>query len=105
MAYGAAAGLRIPRLITIGSPVRGDMAEVWARARPQIGRWLHLYSAGDWWQIFGQFGDGVIGRRRSMPLADRNVEVPGVHHADLLRDPARFDLWRSRGWLAWAAGR
>lgn len=92
--YAAAQGLAVQTLVTIGTPVRGDMEATATRARRNIRRWLHLYSDADGWQALGEFGDGRLGIYRSMPLATVNILEPGVGHTDLL-DPA---LWTARRW-------
>lgn len=100
VAYAAQAGLRIERLVTIGSPVRRDMEPVWANARKNIGRWTHVYS--DWtdrWQLLGQAFDGTFGIAREMPLADDNVRLPGVGHSGLLTRPEHFGLWEDMALL------
>ncbi len=98
VAFACAEGLIVERLITIGSPVREDMADVWRQARPRIGTWVHVHSdASDRWQWLGTLGDGVCGIVRAMPLADRNVAVPGVGHTGLLTDPEAFGWWESLG--------
>ena len=96
--YAAAMGLQIDTLITVAGPVRGDMREVTARARPQIRRWLHLHSDhSDYMQWLGAIGDGTLGIYRAQPLADENVKVPQVGHGGLLNDPAQWYRWRE--WL------
>lgn len=100
VAYGCANGLKINRLLTIGSPVREDMADVYAAALPNIGAWLHVHSDGsDRVQWFGELFDGHFGVVREAPLADRNVLIAKVAHSKLLNDPAAFPLWREHGLL------
>lgn len=94
VAYACARGLKVHRLITVGSPPREDMATVWRAARPQIGRWVHIHS--DWtdrWQWLGTIGDGVFGISRQMPRADRNVGIAGVGHTGILADANHFGWW------------
>lgn len=103
--YAAKFGLKISTLVSVGSPVRRDMLEVAEEARPNIHRWLHLHSdKSDKWQWFGELFDGHLGVVREHPLADTNDTVPGVGHSSLLRDPTKFDLWRTKGWLHWLGG-
>lgn len=98
--YAAAAGLQIQSLVSVCSPVRADMRDVAAQARPRIRHWLHLYTdSSDWWQLAGMVGDRRDLSIRQDPLADRNDCVPGVGHSGLLCDPRDFPLWQSRGWL------
>lgn len=103
-----ARGLKCSMLVDIAGPVRRDMADVAAQARPNIGRWVHVFSDGsDRWQWFGELGDGrwwdwFKGDRiaRAHPLADVNDCVPGVGHSTLVRDPAQFHHWTDRQWLS-----
>jgi hypothetical protein len=100
--YAAAAGMKVGSLVSVGSPVRGDMMETAKLARPNINRWLHLSSCGDWTQIWGELFDGSIGIRRDHPLADRNDKMPTeAGHGGILRDPRYFKLWNDNGWAMW----
>lgn len=102
-------GLKVQTLISMGSPVRDDMAEIAKQARANIGYWLHVHSDGsDRWQWFGEMFDGGWKRWmpggeprivREHPLADKNDFVPKVGHSELLRDPAQYHYWTERGWL------
>jgi pimeloyl-ACP methyl ester carboxylesterase len=94
--YAAAHGLLIDSLVTIATPVRRDVQRYAARpGRPNIERWTHLYSdTSDLWQWLGSWFDGSWRGRRSMPLADLNIQEPGVGHTGLL-NPV---LWKKRGW-------
>jgi len=102
-----AAGLKVNTLITVGGPVRDDMKAVAAAARPNIARWLHLYSdAHDYMQLLGELFDGGWKRwlkfdrfQRQHPLADRNEFMPEGHSA-VLEDPGLFQLWQTQHWLA-----
>lgn len=105
IAYACAQGLKINRLVTISSPVREDMREVYAQARPNIGEWLHVHSDGsDRIQWFGELLDGHLGVVREQAFADRNVLVAAVSHSRLLNDPTTFGLWRSTGVLQFLSG-
>lgn len=105
--YAAAdQNVRWDRLVSIGSPIRDDMAPVVARARARgnLGEWLHLHSdRSDRWQWFGELFDGHAGIVRSAPSgwADINDSVRGVGHSSILRDPSRFALWTERQWISW----
>lgn len=100
IAYACAAGLKINKLITIGSPIRHDMADVYKSARPNIASWMHVHSDGsDRIQWFGELFDGHLGIVRQAPLADVNVMVDNVSHSKLLNDPDAFRLWRTKGLL------
>lgn len=104
-AYACAAGLYVHVLITIGTPVRDDMAEVWAQARPRIGTWVHVHSdSSDWWQVAGGLFDGKLGIDRKMPLADVNIRIPRVGHTGILTDPTAFGWWEQAGLLEYLRG-
>jgi hypothetical protein len=95
-------GLTLDALVSVGSPVRSDMAGVAQKARPRIRRWLHLHSDNsDRWQWVGELFDGHLGIVREHPLADRNDAVPGVGHTGVLEEPADFHYWTDRSWLTW----
>jgi hypothetical protein len=92
--------LKVHRLVSVMSPVRRDLRELAEKARPNIGKWLHLHTdASDRWQWLGAIGDGAIGINRRHPLADYNVRVKGAGHTGVLEDPALITLWREAGWL------
>jgi hypothetical protein len=93
--YAAANGLRIQRLVSVSSPVRNDMKDVAAAARPNIGEWLHLASdRSDMVQWFGELFDGAFGIVREHPLANVNVCIKKVGHSRLLEDPTAFPEWK-----------
>src|SRR5678815_5146950 len=101
VAYACAHGLRINRLLTMGSPVRQDMHAIYAQARPNIGHWLHLHSdRSDRTQWLGELFDGHLGIVRNQPFADVNLGVPAVAHSNLLNDPDLFHLWAEDGLIA-----
>jgi hypothetical protein len=78
------------RLLTIGTPVRHEMAEIYATVTCP---WLHVYSTG-WenrWQYFGQLFDRHVGFSLQMPAPAQNIRLEGTGHVDLVREPARFD--------------
>lgn len=93
--FACADGLKVNTLISVGSPVRSDMIDVWKRARPNIGYWLHLHSDyTDRWQWFGAIGDGALGIVRAHPMADLNHALPGVGHSEILTDSRLFSkVW------------
>lgn len=105
IAYACAAGLKLNRLVTVGSPVRQDMADVYKAARPNIASWLHVHSDGsDRIQWFGELFDGHFGIVREAPLADRNVLIGNVAHSRLLNDSACFRLWQEQGLMDFLRG-
>lgn len=99
VAFAAADGLQINTLVTVGSPVRADMRDVYRRAKANIGFWWHFYSdASDRWQWFGETGDGKWqwpwAVDRTQPSADQNIGLPGVGHSKILNDMTLFaDVW------------
>jgi hypothetical protein len=98
--------ITIPALISVGSPIRVDMAALARLARPHIQYWLHLHARLDLWQRLGQLFDGEVNLRgrwpTDYPQPDRLVELAGggaTVHGELLRNPERFQQWRQCGWL------
>lgn len=97
-------GLKINGLITVGTPIRKDLYEVYQAAVPNISRHLHLHAGWrDFWQIFGAFFDGRFGIHRKHPFATENRKVP-KDHGGILRDKRLFPLWVERGWLSFWKG-
>jgi hypothetical protein len=98
VAYCAALGVEIDRLITVGTPCRADMRTVWARARPHIRQWTHVLDSDSdrvaWW---GAFGDRKFGNQRHFEAADANVKIAGIGHSGLLSDPEQFHWWQGAG--------
>lgn len=102
VAFAAADGLRINTLVTVGSPIRADMVDVYRRARANIGFHWHFHSDGsDRFQWLGEVGDGLfstfkhaLNPTRSWPGADQNVGLPGVGHSNILNDMRIFnEVW------------
>lgn len=92
--------LKVRCLISIGSPVRGDMMATAEAAKPNIAHWQHVHSDhSDRWQWLGALFDGHFGIVRKHPLADANDFVPHVGHSELLRKPEHYHHWIDRGWL------
>jgi pimeloyl-ACP methyl ester carboxylesterase len=93
-------GLKIDGLITVGTPIRKDLYEIYQAAVPNISRHLHIYAGWrDLWQIFGSVFDGRFGIHRQHPFTNHNHKVPKGGHGSVLRDPKFFPLWLERGWL------
>lgn len=90
-AYCAAlAGVYIHRLVTVCTPVRGDMTETWTLAHQHIGGHRHIADTdGDPWQRAGEFLDDHLGWQRDIPGAD-NLPLDGIGHTGLLEDPQYF---------------
>lgn len=92
--------LKIGTLISMGSPIRRDLAPQYAKLRANTQYWLHVHSdRTDRWQWFGELFDGHLGIVRECPLADRNDFVARVGHSELLRDPAQYHYWLEHQWL------
>lgn len=97
-AYAASFGAKFHTLVTVGTPVRGDMRKVWEAASPNIRRWVHLYSGVDIWQWLGDIGDGKfqLVPWRKMWAPAENIHCPGKKHGEML-DPAYWierNFWR-----------
>jgi pimeloyl-ACP methyl ester carboxylesterase len=99
-------GLKINGLITVGTPIRKDLYDIYKAAVPNISRHLHLYAGWrDFWQVLGSLFDGRFGLHRKHPFASKNGKVSGGDHGSILRDPKFFPLWLERGWLGyWLRG-
>lgn len=96
-AHGGKTAIR--SLLTVCTPVRDDMAEIFLAGTPALAYWEHWYSPS-WWgnrmQWFGSFFDGYLGIKAAMPLADRNVRLPShAGHSRCLTDPDRYTLYWS----------
>lgn len=85
-------GLDIGNLVTVATPVRGDvLSQVIVQ---KIQRWVHIHTGvGDTMQLLGELGDGEISARRKMPEAE-NIYESDQTHSGLLD----ADLWTARGW-------
>lgn len=95
-AYALAEGLKCSTLITVATPVRRDMRDVWKRARRNIYLWVHVHAEClDYMQLLGSLFDGTFGFYRKMKLADMNLREPTRNHSNLL--DATF--WEERGWF------
>lgn len=96
-AYAAASGVHFDRLVTCAMPVRDDMDEIYAKAKKNIGRWTHIHSDVDVWQILGALRDGKWGVHRALKYADTNITVPGLQHRDFVKP----DIWEDNAWWAY----
>lgn len=84
----------IRSLISIAGPVRKDMADIAAKARSNIGRWVHV--TDEHWDhiaFLGQLFDGAWFGGRTHPLADVNLRLKGISHSNLLSDPKFYHFW------------
>lgn len=99
--YACAHGLKLRNLITVGTPVRGDMEKIVKAARPNIGYWLHICdSKHDFTSLAGALFDGTFRVEHEFDLADRNDNCKdlNINHSKILNEPSRFGLWQTRGW-------
>lgn len=102
-AYAIARGWLRPRLfMTVSTPPRADMDDVYVAVRMELdrhgGRWRHVHAATlDFWQRAGVGGDGriTLGSVGAMPVgtAHDNYPVPGAGHTRVLHDPAFARRW------------
>lgn len=93
-AYAAANGTKMDVLVTMATPVRKDMIEVYKDAQQEVGLWIHIHSnRSDWMQWLGSWFDGSWKLRRRMKYADIQISLPGVGHSGML-DPA---VWEQYG--------
>lgn len=87
-AFAIEAGLVVDKLVTVATPVRDDMATVYAGIPPGVKRWTHLWTdevglPSEQYQFLGTLPltPPVFAWGRTMPLATENVEiVPAVSH-------------------------
>lgn len=90
-------GLRIRNLVSVGSPIREDMAKMAEEARKNIDNWAHIYDpSGDDVGEGGEFNDGRFRwpwQKRLEPLADLKIPVVGAGHSGTLNDPKFFNVW------------
>lgn len=100
VAYACAQrGLKIPLLITVSTPVRSDLRLEYAKARLNVGRWIHIFDTdADPMAWAGQFGDGSVSFSRLMPEAE-NYGIKGVGHTGALNDPRVVQRLIGEGWL------
>lgn len=97
-------GLKINGLITVGTPIRKDLHDIYQAASGNISRHLHLYAGWrDYWQWWGALFDGRFGIHRKHPFA-KNQKVSKGNHGSILRDPLFFSQWVERGWLEYWKG-
>lgn len=94
-AYAMAQRVKCHTLITVGTPVRKDMEDIWKMARPYMQYWFHIRTKGfDKWQFLGSISRWRPSSNRDFDLANLNYVIPGETHYGLL-DP---NLWTSRYW-------
>lgn len=97
-------GLKINGLITVGTPIRGNLTPLYEAASRNIERHLHLHAGWkDYMQVLGSLFDGGFGIHREHPFAI-NQPMPGGH-GDILRKPELFPLWVQNHWLDLFVGR
>jgi pimeloyl-ACP methyl ester carboxylesterase len=92
-AYAIQFGAPVNTLVTVATPVRKDMLPVWNAG--EVNTWFHIHTGyGDWWQIFGEFGDGHLKITREMPDPAINIDQKGEDHSSLLGT----NLWFKQNW-------
>ena len=62
-------------LVTVDTPNRKDMEEVWLFARPRVKKWIHLKAKLSWVKWLGQRGRF----NSNMALADDTIDISGGH--------------------------
>jgi len=96
--------LKVNGLITVGTPIRGEMQEMYEAAAPNITRHLHLHAGWkDYWQALGALFDHRFGIHRKHPCAEKNAKMP-KGHGNILREPELFHYWTDNGWLDYFKG-
>lgn len=95
----------IRSLVTVGTPIRGDMQEVYEEARPNIGYHMHICDdTFDLWGTLGQLFDGDVRIDRTFPAdwkaqPDLTLTLRGIGHGKILRDAKEITRWQTDGWL------
>jgi|TARA_Y100000310_G_C20645096_1_gene796091 hypothetical protein len=95
-AYALANDATCDTLITVDTPIRRDMEEVWRAGTPNRRRHLHLYGTG-WGSRMRIFGQRRF--KREMPWATKNLRIDGGH-SGILADAEHRDQWHEI--LSWA---
>lgn len=88
----AAMGLKINVLVTVSTPVRHDVLELYGdEGRKNIGYHIHYWSVNDKTQIAGSWADGHKGIVQAHPLADLNIRLAeSFGHTGLLKERGYF---------------
>lgn len=98
----------IPALLTLGTPVRAELDVLYHRMMltGRVGRWGHVWAAGDGWQWWGSrppitswWRPSAWSTTRTMRWATENRAAGPVGHAGL-HTPATFDRLGLWAWLA-----
>lgn len=89
----AAKGFKVKSLVTVATPVRGDMP--YKEASKNIAFWSHIYgNYKDYMQILGSLMVGKLwALKRQMPEAGINIYHPAAH-SELIN----VELWNERNW-------
>ncbi len=88
-------GVQINNLITLMGPVRKDMEEHYRGLVNQVaGQWVHVHA--QWWkdkmQLLGALFDKGLRYRRAMKIEGvEDVQIKGVSHSSIVRNPEHFD--------------
>jgi hypothetical protein len=81
-------------LISVCSPIRADMRQMAASARPYIGHWQHIYESGfDLMQRLGSLFDKNVAINKDEPIADANYPIKGIGHSGVLYYEQYFPRW------------
>lgn len=97
-------GLKVDGLITVATPIRNELKDLYEAATANVCRHLHLHAGWrDYMQILGSMFDGKFGLHRKHPYA-RNAAMPGGH-GSILRDKELFPYWLDKGWLDYFSGK
>lgn len=92
----------------VAGPVRADMVQVYAKARPKMGKLMYVATGSrDKWKWLGTIGTGsvldTLGSIAGVTLgptdADRTEKLLELDHTELYKDQARYHLWGEAGRL------
>ena len=73
------------RLVTLGTPVREGMRDLYLWAG-SAAAWMNVFSTSDRWQVAGEISDqGWLYQQRRFPWAEQNINLgEGIPHAALV---------------------
>lgn len=95
-------GAKVRNVITVGSPMRGDILNLAINARDSklFNYHLHIYDMlFDRIAFLGQIGDGRWFGSRHCDTATDNKKLKGIGHTKILTDPEHIGKWDSEGWF------
>lgn len=99
--YAMSYGLRIRNLITVGTPVRGDMEKTLLSGLGNVDYWHHICdSKTDKTSILGALFDGKLRVKHTFDLCSSQDDIKGIGHSKILNEQQSIELWNydQKGW-------